>query len=457
MSTNRRSIKDFLDQPVHSVWLALYRIAFGACLFWQVWKYFSADLIRNFYVEPTFHFTWLLFDFVRPWSEPWMYLHFAILGIAAACITVGFHYRFAAFVFWLGYSWVFLIDQCWYLNHYYLICLLSFLAIFLPANCDLSIDAWRNPKTRRLVVPAWTLWLLRFQVAIPYFYGGIAKINSDWFAGEPMRTWLAERTDFPVIGQYFTQEWCVMTFSWGGLLLDVLIVPLLLWKRTRIPAMITAFCFHLMNWQLFQIGVFPWMMICLTFLLFTSPDTTARLRFWQKSTDGSTDESNPKRYGMSRPLATLLAAYACWQVLMPLRHHLYDTHTAFTREGHQFAWRMKLNERRVDAKFSYVDTKTGDTETLPLHEWVTWHQKRKLHDADQLLQLAHHMRDKLKEQNISAEIHADVSVSLNGRDPSPYVSGDLDLTSIERTLTPGDWFTAEPAQQYLTPGGKDHE
>jgi len=156
MSLNRKTFNHAFNDPIDGLWLALYRIGFGLCLLWQIWKYFSADLIRNFYVEPTFHFTWLLFDFVRPWSEPWMYLHFAVLGIAAACITVGFHYRLASFVFWLGYTWIFLIDQCWYLNHYYLICLLSFLAIFLPANCQLSVDSWTHAHIRSRVETCWT-------------------------------------------------------------------------------------------------------------------------------------------------------------------------------------------------------------------------------------------------------------------------------------------------------------
>ncbi len=450
MSINRSTVNQFLNRPIDSLWLALYRISLGLCLLWQVWKYFSADLIRNFYVEPTLHFTWLLFDFVRPWPEPWMYLHFAVLGIAAACITVGFHYRLASFVFWIGYTWAFLIDQCWYLNHYYLICLLSFLAMFLPADCELSIDAWRHAKIRSRVVPAWTLWLLRFQVAIPYFYGGISKINPDWLAGEPMRTWMADTTDFPLIGQYFTQEWCVLAFSWGGLLFDVFIVPLLLWRRTRVAAMMTALCFHLMNWQLFQIGVFPWMMICVTFLLFTSPQTTARLRFRRPSPVEEDSVPLVQRYQFHGAVAVLLSLYACWQIVMPLRHFLYDTHTAFTREGHQFAWRMKLNERSVDAEFFYVDTQTGDSNPLPLHEWITWHQARKLHDADELLQLAHHMREKLREQGIDATIHADVSVSLNGREPAVYVEPHVDLSSTRRTLLPGDWFTTQPTLQYLS-------
>ena len=141
-----------------------------------------------------------------------MYVHFFVLALAAFCMMVGFFYRAAAVVFWLGYTYVFLIDKCWYLNHYYLIALLSFIAIFLPADRRLSVDAWRKPAIRTNVAPAWTLWLLRAQVGIPYFFGGVAKLNADWLRGEPMRTWLANSTDFPVIGQFFTQEWCVSIF-----------------------------------------------------------------------------------------------------------------------------------------------------------------------------------------------------------------------------------------------------
>ncbi len=69
-------------------------------------------------------------------------------------------------------------------------------------------------------MPAWALWLIRFQVGVPYLYGGFAKINPDWLRGEPIRMWLAGKTSFPILGQLFTQEWMVMLFSYGGLLID---------------------------------------------------------------------------------------------------------------------------------------------------------------------------------------------------------------------------------------------
>ena len=448
MSLPKR-IVDVLHRPVDGLWLALFRIGLGLCLLWQIWKYFSADLIHNFYVEPQFHFTWLLFDSVRPCSPQGMYLHFALLAIAASCITLGFYYRLSAFVFWLGYTWAFLIDQCWYLNHYYLICLLSFLAIFLPAASELSLDAWRHPDSHRTTVPTWTLWLLRLQVAIPYFYGGISKINEDWLAGEPMRTWLSAQTDFPLIGQYFTREWCVMSFVWGGLLLDLLVVPLLLWRWTRIPAMAIALCFHLLNSQLFKIGVFPWMMIWLTLVLFLSPATTARLRIWTRprTTESDTNDVLPP-IGVLR--GGLLSIYLCWQLLMPLRHFLYETNTAFTREGHQFSWRMKLNIRGLTAKLSWTDAVSGERTELPLSDWITWHQERKFHDADELLQLTQRMKQVLEADGNQVEkICGDVTVSLNGRPPVRFCEPDLDLTRIQRTLFPGDWFIGQPKLEPL--------
>lgn len=443
-----------LTKPIDSTWLGLYRIGFGVCLLWQIWKFFSADLIRTYYVEPTFHFRWLMFDFVRPWSESGMYLHFAMLGIAATCIAIGFHYRLASLVFCIGYTWVFLIDQCWYLNHYYLICLLSFIGLFLPADCRLSLDAWRLPGRRQRTVPAWTLGLLRLQVGIPYFYGGIAKLNPDWRAGEPMRTWMAAETDFPLIGQWFTEEWCVNAFVYGGLLLDLSIVPLLLWKRTRTAALLVGISFHLMNARLFEIGVFPWMMIWLTIVLFVPPQQLARI------TQGVVHnvEPLPDTTHRIQPLvAGLLCVYLTWQLLMPLRHFFYPTHTAFTREGHQFSWRMKLNNRTLKTKFRVSDGESGQHVPLELHPWITWHQELKLQSADQFIQLAKQMRVSLKEQGVQdPHIYATSTVALNTRDPLPYISESVELSSQERTLLPDDWFNGAPSLPAIeTPRGAE--
>ncbi len=87
--------------------------------------------------------------------------------------------------FFLGFTHVFLLAQATYLNHFYLISLVGFVLIFLPANRFAAWDVRRQPELRLDSVPIWTIWLLRFQITIPYIYGGIAKINADWLRGGP--------------------------------------------------------------------------------------------------------------------------------------------------------------------------------------------------------------------------------------------------------------------------------
>ena len=48
-----------------------------------------------------------------------------------------------------------------------------------------------------------------------------------------MRYQLSHATAAPVVGQFFGDEWAVYLVSYGGLIFDLLIVPMLLWRRTR--------------------------------------------------------------------------------------------------------------------------------------------------------------------------------------------------------------------------------
>ncbi|MDA2923355.1 HTTM domain-containing protein, partial [Acidobacteria bacterium AH-259-L09] len=191
--------------PVDIASLVYFRIAFGAIMLWEVWRYFSHNWISPVWMAPTFRFTYWGFDWIKPWPGDGLYLHFYALGLLSLLIILGLFYRFSTTLFFLGFTYCFLLEKTRYLNHFYLVCLISFLLIFVPAHRAFSLDALRRPSRRSDTAPAWALWLLRAQIGIVYFYGGVAKLNSDWLAGEPLRHWLATRTDFPLIGRYFTQ------------------------------------------------------------------------------------------------------------------------------------------------------------------------------------------------------------------------------------------------------------
>jgi len=205
-----------------------------------------------------------------------MELHWLGLGVLATCITLGVWYRISATLFFIGFSYVFLLDQARYLNHFYLVSLISFLMIFIPAHRVFSLDALLEPQLRSRLVPAWSLWLLRFQVGVPYFFGGVAKLNADWLRGEPLRAWLARRTDFPLIGQFFTSDAVVWPMTYGALFIDLFAVFLLTNRRTRVFGYLAIIAFHFMNSRFFSIGIFPWMMIAATAIYF-EPDWPRRV------------------------------------------------------------------------------------------------------------------------------------------------------------------------------------
>jgi hypothetical protein len=114
-----------LFAPVDIASLVCFRAAFGAIMLWEVGRYVSHGWIKRYYIEPTFHFTYYGFGWVRPWPGNGMYWHFYGLGLLAFCMALGLGYRLTATLSFLGFTYLFLLDQTQYLNHFYLICLVS--------------------------------------------------------------------------------------------------------------------------------------------------------------------------------------------------------------------------------------------------------------------------------------------------------------------------------------------
>lgn len=433
----------YLFVPVDIASLAVFRMCFGAIMLWEVWRYFNYGWINAYYIQPVFTFAYYGFDWVKPWPGIGMYLHFVMLGVLAFCILLGLFYRLSTILFFIGFSYVFLLDQTHYLNHFYLVALVSLLMIFVPAGCVWSLDSWRNPEMRSDTVPRWSLWLLRAQIGIVYFFGGIAKLNGDWLRGEPMRMWLASRTDFPLIGKWFTEEWMVYLFSYGGLLFDLLFVPLVLWRRTRWLALAIGLVFHLTNAHLFRIGIFPWFMLAAS-LLFLDP-AWPRLRWLRRVVTATTDEQPATSRSLSRQQGftlALIGLYLGWQVLMPLRHFLYPGDVSWTEEGHRFAWHMKLRSKNGSGEFWAIDVKTHTNWKIDPAQYINDEQfDEMIGNPDMILQFAHFVAEQhriMGEGEI--EVHAWVTASLNGRPSQPLINPEVNLVAQPRVLTASDWI-----------------
>jgi len=387
---------------------------------------------------------------------------FFLLGVLAVLIAIGLWYRISMALFFVAFSYIFLLDRTYYLNHFYLLCLLSFLIIFIPAHRDLSLDSRNNPNLRSTQAPAWALWLLRFQIALPYFFGGVAKINNDWlFRLEPIGTWLKASTDFPVIGAWLGTDSAAYLFSWSGMLFDLAIVPLLLWPRTRKAAFAAALMFHLMNARLFQIGTFPWFMICATTLYF-APDWPRHTRFWPKPDQKAVkkarlrrtrkgakatapvaviapaSELSPQRWQI---VAGLLAAYLAFQVIMPLRQLLYPGNPSWTNEGHMFSWRMKLTRKIGDVRFLMTDPDTKQEWEIDPRTLIGQRQSTALTDPQIIHQFAHLLHHEYREQGRErVEVRVEANLNLNSSPPRALIDPQVDLAAEPRNLWHKPWI-----------------
>lgn len=509
--TDRSTI---LFQPVNSSFLTYFRIVFGGIMLWETWRFIKYDWVAHYFSGKDFYFTYWPFDFLQPWPQDWMYVHLVVMGIFAGFILLGFLYRISAIVFFLMITYIFLLEQARYLNHLYLVCLVSFLMIFLPANRYFSVDALLRPSINSPTVPAWSWWLLRFQIAVPMLFGGIAKLNSDWLQGEPLRAWLAVSTDFPLLGQFFTNEILVRMMVYGSLLVDLLFIFYMLHRRTRLFGFILVLVFHLLNARLFEIGIFPWFMIAAT-LIYFAPDWPKRVLqgitqgpgdrwaalalgmgggflvggllprgfelvpavigaisgavvayHWDEPflksgrTEGNNghDSSEPGTNigGLIRGQKWTLALLGLWvgfQVLVPLRHLAIPGLVHWTEEGHNFSWHMKLRDKSSEGFFIVTDPSTRQHWVVDPREHLTsWQVFKMTSRPDMIVQFAHHLEELARaEGRGDVEVRAQVVASLNGRPAQNLVDPNVDLTRVSRPwFGHAGWIV--PLEAPLTPG-----
>ncbi len=460
------ALAERLFAPIDIASIVVFRIAFGVVMLWEMNRYISHGWIDSIYLETQYRFSYAFFGWVQPWPGNWLHVHFHILAALAAMIALGLFYRVATILFFLGFAYVFLLDKGNYLNHLYLATLISFLMMFVPANRLVSVDAWRKPQIRSNTAPTWALLLLASQIAAIYVFGGIAKLNGDWLRGRPMDRWLPNSNDVPVIGRWFDESWTPYFFSYGGLLIDLFIVPLILWRRTRWYAVIVLILFHRFNAEIFTIGIFP-SFATAAIILLLPPDLPRKVlgalrpaHTGTRSTSRSRtdDYADPapgvpflRRPMVQRVTLALVVGYIALQVLVPLRFLLYPGNPGWTDQGDRFAWRMMLHSKVGEISYELTDPATGQTWTVDPNDYLTDLQVGYLvGQPDMILQFSHFLADEWGEKGFpDVEVRANSVVSFNSRPAVPIVDSSVDLAAEELTIGNASWITSLDEQQEL--------
>ncbi len=428
-------IRSALSRPVDGASLAFLRAAVGTVVALEAFTLLrprvGGSWLVRLYTGPNVH--WNIpypgFEWLHPWHEPLMTWHVVAMGVAGLLLTVGWFTRAASIASFLGWTYVALLEEAQYNNHYYLLSILVLLLSFMPTGRCWSVDRWlRHGEASASYggpddVPFWTLFLLRGQLLLVYFYGGVAKLSYEWLSSaEPVRSTLAEPVILAPLHGWLTSEVIARLHAWisqpevafgvayVGTVFDLLIGLLLLVRRTRILGVVLMCVFHGLNhWLLFDdIGWFPLLGIT-SMTIFLEPDWPRRVARWLRrpvlarpdvgwllagvvvvpvfgaALGWKLAPTQPPRAGpvpLSWVGVALIGLWLAVQAVVPLRHFFIPGNVNWTCEGDRFSWRMKATNKVLGTFQIRLDDAAllnHDEQGLARINWTHWNGARRIY------------------------------------------------------------------------------
>jgi len=444
------SIANYFNKQSSAAPLAVFRMFFGFLMFISLVRFWSKGWIESLYIEPSFHFSYYGFEWVKPVGL-YTYAFFIICGISAFFVAIGYKYRLSILIFFLSFTYIELMDKTTYLNHYYFVSLVSFIMLFIPCNAMFSIDAISIRKSYK-TVPKWTIDSLKLMLGIVYFYAGITKINSDWLLNAmPLKLWLKSKYDLPFIGHtLMQQEWFHFFMSWGGMFYDISIPFLLLFRKTRSIAFVLVVAFHITTRVLFPIGMFPYIMILSTIIFFDSNVhykiihfTIKILEFFKMKTDNlKLSFSQVNHYKVWNTSLLIIVVFMTIQIITPLRSLLYPGELFWNEQGYRFSWRVMLMEKKGNSVFKIVNSKTNSFFYVNNDDFLTpVQQKQMSFQPDMILEYGHYLGNHFKSQgHQNVAVFVESYVSLNGRLSQQFIDPSANLMELKDSFKHKFWI-----------------
>jgi hypothetical protein len=196
--------------------------------------------------------------------------------------------------------------------------------------------------------------------------------------------------------------------------------------------------FHVLTKLLFNIGMFPFIMIFST-LIFFSADFHQRLlqplRQFRPNLQSLHLQLKPN-YVLWLPFLTL-------QLLLPLRHYAYAGNVLWTEEGYRFSWRVMLVEKNGLATFRVEDKVSGrQSEVTNSHYLTQFQEKQMAIQPDFMLQYARFLAQEYQEKHqfLEPQVFVQSYVNLNGRTSKTFIDPELDLLSVKDDWRSKKWI-----------------
>ncbi|MEW7278303.1 HTTM domain-containing protein [Aquimarina sp. 2201CG1-2-11] len=431
-------INRWLFTQIDNSALIIFRVFFGFLIAAEGIGAILTGWVGRTLVEPKFTFNFIGLDFLQPLPGNGMYFYFAIMGSLGLLVMVGYKYRWSMIGYTLMWAGVYFMQKSSYNNHYYLLLLLCIIMSILPAGNYFSIDVKKNPALKRIAMPRWCLLIIIAQLWIVYTYASVAKLYPDWLDFTVAKNLMSGKADLPIIGELLQEHWAHVSIAYFGILFDLLIVPLLLWKRTRLFAFGVSIFFHLFNSAVFQIGIFPYMSLAFS-VFFFSKETIHRL-FMKKKEFYDKKEIIVSDYKkIALPIAII---WFVIQIALPVRHWFIPGDVLWTEEGHKLSWRMMLRGRSGSTNFYVVNKDDPDARRsyIKKSDYLTKKQLRMVSARpDGIWQFAQYLKKEYAARGTDIAVYVDSRVSVNGKPYKQLIDPKVDLTSV-----PWNHFTTNP-------------
>ncbi|MDX1542739.1 MAG: HTTM domain-containing protein [Christiangramia sp.] len=420
-------INRWLFKQVDNSALVVFRALFGLLIAIEAFGAIFSGWVRRTMLEPDFTFNFIGFEFLQPLPGDGMIWYYAIMGVFGVFVMLGFKYRMSMIAYTIMWSGVYLMQKSSYNNHYYLLMLVCFIMCFLPAHRWFSLDAKIKSSISKISMPRWVWVIIVLQLWIVYTYASVAKMYPDWLDGSFPALLMKSKEDYWLVGEFLQQWWIRYAIAYFGLLFDLLIIPLLLWKRTRVPAFIAAIFFHLFNSFIFHIGIFPYM--SLAFCIFFFPAEKINKVFLR---------GKKKFYDKAEVIVpswrnALLVSMVIWftiQLCLPLRHWFFKDDVLWTEEGHRLSWRMMLRGKSGRLTFKVVEKGTSDTIFIDNDEYLSRKQRRAITSKpDMIWQFAQHLEEDFAKKGREVEVYVEGKVSVNGGPYKVLIDPNVDLAA----------------------------
>lgn len=366
-------IPEFLFKPIHPATLGLFRIIVGIVFLYEFSVSWSRFYMTTVIPDSEFRLTYDFFHWVAPMSHEKMVFLWNIMSVMSIFVILGLFSRVAMGMLTLTWTYGWLQCNSVYNNHYYLLSLLGFLLIFTKCENWGSIRnlLWRNHPDKDQAIPNWQIFIFKFQILLVYLFGAFAKVQKDWFNGWPMKMWLPQKSLGPLT-DFIHSEGGAMFFSYSGFAFDLIIGPMLFFRKTRLIALPMLITFHISNHFLWNIGVFPWFMLAATSIFFApewpqwvlnkikgvKEDVMAK---WKAGKGKLSLSPKKKKWVLAG-----MGLFFTWQIFMPARQMLYKGDSAWTGEGFFFSWNMMLVDRPYSMRFKVV-LPNAEPQWLDLH------------------------------------------------------------------------------------------